>query len=115
MAAKKKKFDSFKTTYNTMKARYDTLDAKENEGTITAQEVTEMADLRAKYEKDKEVFDGFEAERVKAERDAQMKEFNKMKMEAEKFQKAAGIAARARENKEKANAHAEKEFADLQE
>jgi hypothetical protein len=64
MAAKKKKFDSFKTTYNTMKTRYDALDAKENDGTITPTEVTEMADLRAKYEKDKEVFDGFDKERV---------------------------------------------------
>jgi hypothetical protein len=44
-----------------------------------------------------------------------MKEFNKMKMEAEKFQKAAGIAERQRENMEKANSNAEKEFADLKE
>jgi hypothetical protein len=63
MAAKKKAFDEFQTTYNTMKARYDALDAKENAGTITPQEVTEMADLRAKYDADKAKYDGFEQER----------------------------------------------------
>lgn len=115
MAAKKKKFDSFKTTYNTMKTRYDALDAKENDGTITPQEVTEMADLRAKYEKDKEVYDGFEEERRQAERDAQMKEFNKSKMATEKFQKAARMAERQYADMEKAKTTVEKEFNDLKE
>lgn len=64
------------------------MEGKDDKGTITPAEVTEMADLRAKYEKDKAIYDKFEEERLARERDTEFKEFNKSKMEANNFKKA---------------------------
>jgi len=77
-------FNAFKQEYNTLKGQYDALAVKDDLGTATAADYGIMEGLEARYHQDKEIYDGFEADRLAKVKDQLEKQYNKAKMAVER-------------------------------
>jgi DNA repair exonuclease SbcCD ATPase subunit len=113
MAEQQAIFEAFKQEYNVLKGEYDTIAAKEHDGTITDFEYARMDELQGLYEADKEKFDAFEEERVHKVRDNTEKEFNKEKNAVERMRTEVAAITAELAAQQTANTKANADFTTL--